>query len=170
MSTGFDSTISLAKLSAKRYKVQLDEAWFHERPEVKRGNRHWYEQIPCENGGVIYLYSETERLLTLVTGKIIGKRILQEVNGAKLRLEAWREMEILFPAEMIHQVAEIAGARRKRHLSSEQRAQLIESGRATQFSGKNHGAEAQKKPRKSTPPIEHEETRPRLIRRVAAIR
>ncbi len=147
----------------------MDEAWFYERPEVKRGNRHWYEMIPCANGGVIYLYSENEKLLVLATTKITGKKVLQEVKSAKIRLEAWYEMEIIFPVEALHQVAEIARAKRRKRLSFEQRAKLIEAGRATQFSGKNHGAEAQKSPQILTPSTEFEET-PRLIRRVVAIR
>jgi hypothetical protein len=96
--------------------------------------------IPCTNGGLIYLYCDKERLLALVTSQVIGKRVLRSVRKAKVRLKARHEIEILFPAEALHQVAEIAGARHKRQsLTYEQRANLIEAGKATQFLSKNPG-------------------------------
>ena len=134
------SHISLANLSDGNYKIILDEAWYHERPKFKRGNRHWYEMIPCTNGGMIFLYCDKERVFSLVTSQVIGKRVLRAVRGAKMRLKVRHEIEILFPAEALHQVAEIAGARRKRQsLTYEQRAKFIEAGIATQFLGKNPG-------------------------------
>jgi hypothetical protein len=128
---------SLAIRGEGRYRIELDESWYHEHPEVRAGNQHWYETIPCRGGGLIYLYSETENLLVLLTPAKLGQRVLQEVAGAWLRGQPGEETEILFPAEALHQVAEIARARRKRRLSPEHKAKLTEADKAHRFQAKS---------------------------------
>jgi len=48
---------------------------------------------------------------------------------------------IYFPLEAVHIVAEIAGARKKRRLSPEAKARLIEQGKAQRFLPQTHGEE-----------------------------
>jgi len=51
------------------------------------------------------------------------------------------EAVIYFPLEAVHIVAEIAGARKKRRLSPEAKARLIDQGKAHRFLPQTHGVE-----------------------------
>lgn len=141
--------LSLKELTGNRYDITFDPAWLLEQSKFKQGAQHWYERITCKNGGSIYLYSEAKKLFIIATKKPTGNKILQEINEAKLRLETHDELEILFPIEVIHQVAQLAGAKRKRgrkQLPAEERQKLVEAGKAFRFSGKITGKKRQKPP------------------------
>ncbi len=51
--------ITLSELSS-RYRITLDESWYHMRPEVRNPDRRWYERIPCRGGTFISLYAKTQ--------------------------------------------------------------------------------------------------------------
>jgi len=51
------------------------------------------------------------------------------------------EAVIYFSLEAVHIVAEIAGARKKRRLSPEAKARLIDQGKAHRFLPQTHGVE-----------------------------
>jgi len=61
--------INLTKLNP-RYRITLDESWHYERPEVRKADRRWYEQIPCRGGAFISIYSENPPMLQLWTPQI----------------------------------------------------------------------------------------------------
>ena len=137
--------ICLSELST-RYRITLDESWHHERPEVRRPDRRWYEQIPCWGGGFIFLYSETQPLLGLYTTQVKSARaIMKKLPG----LEAeWLDGEavIYFHPEILDQVAEMAGARKRRlgrKLSAEEKVRLIEAGKAFRFTKKLTGLQGE---------------------------
>jgi hypothetical protein len=54
------------------------------------------------------------------------------------------EAEIYFPLEVLPTVAELAGAKRRRRLSEEDRAKLVEVGQIYRFKPKNYGANGAK--------------------------
>ena len=146
-----DHPLSLETLGEGKYQIEWDEAWDHEKLKFKKGNWHWYEMIPCRSGGFIFLYDDKEKLLVISIGKTIGNKILKKVEGAKRKSVDSKGMDIIFPAEALHQVAEIASARRRRRLKPENKANLIEAGKAYRFKGKNHGGQAIKPARKIEP-------------------
>ena len=130
---------TLAKLTGYRYRMALDPAFVEELPEEKRGKLHWYELILCANGGIVSLYSETNRTGALWTTKQTGEKVLAEVKGAKLHLTSDERLGLVvhFPLEAIRQVCELAGARRARRVSEAQREKLRERGLKVGFgSGK----------------------------------
>jgi hypothetical protein len=140
-------TLSIAELTDKRYEITLDPAWKIEKAKFKSGNKHWYEWIPCKNGGFISLYSEDEMMFKLTTKKQTGKKVLREVKEARLWVEFHDQMDILFPLKEIHRVAILAKAKRRRGrkaLSPEGKQKLVEAGEAFKFSGKNTGKSGQK--------------------------
>ena len=114
----------------------MDEAWKHERPEVRNPDRRWYEQIPCRAGGFIYLYSEDPPMVGLYSTQVKSARaIMSKIPG--LRAE-WLDEEavIYFPPDALNQVAEMAGARKKRQgrkLTAAEKSNLLKSGKAHRF-------------------------------------
>ena len=135
---------SLAKLTDNRYKVTLEESYHHERSEVRSPDRIWYEQIPCLGGAFISVYSLDPLIFKLWTPRPNNARIVSK--AIKVAAGVWAdfhfdgEAEIYFPLDSLPQVAELAGARRRRRLSEEEKAKLIEVGKTHRFKPKNYGA------------------------------
>lgn len=127
---------TIAKLTGCRYKMGLDPAFVCEQPKYKKGELHWYEWILCENGGIIYLYGETEKSFSLVTTTQTAAKVLAGVKEAKQLLETNERLgkEIRFPAAVLEQACELAGARIARKATREQMAILAE--------GRKNGIEA----------------------------
>jgi hypothetical protein len=137
--------IWLSKLN-NQYRIEMDESWYHERPEVRDPDRQWYERIPVRNGGHLYLYNEDPPILGLYTTQIKSARtITRKFPGLKVE---WMEGEavIYFPPELLDQIAEMAGAKKKRigrKLSPEERAKLVTAGKAHQFTGHAKGLQGE---------------------------
>ncbi|MGA9754731.1 MAG: hypothetical protein WBV23_06280 [Desulfobaccales bacterium] len=132
---------TIAKLTRYRYHMGLDPAFVCEQPQFKKGQLHWYEWIICENGGVIHLYDEAEKSFALLTTTQTAAKVQAGVREAKQALETDERLgkEIRFPAAVLEQVCELAGARiarRGRPLSPEQMASFAE--------GRKRGMEAMK--------------------------
>lgn len=122
----------LAAITEGRYKIVLEESWYHEQPEIRNPDRRWFEQIPCRGGGFIGLYSEkSELIFQLYTPKVKNARFIlttiEHIPGCKA---VWLEGEavIYFPLEALNQVAEMAFARKKRRLPEDHRKRLVEAG------------------------------------------
>ena len=134
--------INLSELSTGRYRIGMDEAWEHERPEVRNPERRWYEQIPCRAGGFIYLYSEDPPTLGLYTTQVKSARaIMTKIPGLQAE---WMDGEavIKFPPDALDQVAEMAGARKKRQgrkLTPTEKSNLLQAGKAHRFKNKSTG-------------------------------
>ncbi|MBW1953671.1 MAG: hypothetical protein JRI66_11410, partial [Deltaproteobacteria bacterium] len=88
--------INLPKLNP-RYRITLDESWHYERPEVRKADRRWYEQIPCRGGAFISIYSENPPMLQLWTPQIKSARAISR-KMPELEVE-WLDGEavIYFP-------------------------------------------------------------------------
>ena len=139
-----------ASITNGRYRVSLEESWYHERPEVRNPERHWYEILPCRGGAFIGLYAEKpEVVLQLYTPKVKNARVIWEAIKDKPGVWADFHMDgevmLYFPAELLNVVAEMSGARKRRRLSPEARARLVEVGKASRFASRNHGVESEKK-------------------------
>lgn len=135
-----------ASLTNGRYRVVLEESWYHERPEVRSPDRRWYEQIPCKGGAFIGLYSEIpETVLHLYTHRVKNARVIWQVikgkPGVRADFDLDGEAVFYFPPALLHAVAEMAGARKRRRLSPEARARLAERGKPYPFKGKKPGVE-----------------------------
>ena len=135
-----------ASFTNGRYRVMLEESWYHERSEVRSPDRRWYEQIPCKGGAFIGLYSETpETVLHLYTHRVKNARVIWQViqgkPGVRADFDLDGEAVLYFPPDLVRTVAEMAGARKRRRLSPEARASLAEMGKACRLKGKKHGVE-----------------------------
>jgi hypothetical protein len=132
---------------AARYKTVLEESWHHEAPEVRSPDRIWYEQIPCHGGAFISLYSLSPLTLKLWTPRPKNARKVWEgikgAVGVRPDFHFDGEADIYFPLESLPQVAELAGAKRKRRLSDEHRAKLAEVGKDHRFKSKICGSKSE---------------------------
>lgn len=124
---------TLAKLTNYKFKIGLDPAFVAEAPQFKRGQLHWFEWILCSNGGIVRLYCDKDRTATIWTNKETGEKLLAKVPGAKVHLSSDERLslEIHFSLEHIHQVCELAKARktRRRILNEKEKERLREMGR-----------------------------------------
>lgn len=135
--------IYISKLT-RRYRVLLEESFTSERPDVRNQDRRWFEIIPCQGfkpgpqqaGPFIGLYSEAPPTLQLYSDRPINaKSIWEEIRkhprcSADFGMDG--EVVLYFPAEadLLDIVAGMAGGRKKRILTEDQRARLIEAGKS----------------------------------------
>lgn len=131
--------ISLRKLAAGRFKLQLEETWKRERVEVREPDKHWYEQIPCKCGGFISLYSEDPPQFKFYTP--LRRKACRELFAAHSNEKDWSldctmdgdETVLIFPAKNLHEVALAVGAYKKRQYSEATKEKLRERLKAHQF-------------------------------------
>jgi len=161
--------VTLSEMTNGRYKITLDESWHHERPEVRNSHRVGFEQIPCRGKGHIRLFCEPhlpcplwkagcpwrlpdcrdhgDLILKLWTPRTRNARMIWEKikgEGSSYFDPMEGEVDIFFPAKQVHLVAEMAGARRRRRLSPEARAKLVERGTAALELFRNRNVEGEK--------------------------
>jgi len=149
--------VVLSKIT-KRFRIVLEESFKHERPEVRNLDRRWYEIIPCrsfkagpcQEGAFISLYSEDPPTLQLYTPRVgNAKNIWNQIKnepGCRADFHMDGEVVLYFPPGLLNLVAELADARKKRQpkpLTEEQKAKLVEMGRAYRFKGKATGPQTQ---------------------------
>jgi len=139
----------LAKLIGTRYRFDLDEAWFHELADEREPNRLWYERIPCQKESFIGVNSINPLVFKLhSTRPKNAKRIHEAIKGKpgfiKADFDFDGEAEILFTKEALPTVAELAGARKKRQLTAELKAELANRGMANRFKSQIDGVEDSK--------------------------
>jgi hypothetical protein len=143
----------LAKIIGTRNRFDLDEAWYHELPEEREPNRLWYERIPCQKDSFIGVHSVKPLIFKLYsTRPQNAKKIHQTIKGKpgfiKADFDFDGEAEIYFTKEVLSTVAKLAGAKKKRQLSPEQKEELVKRGSANRFKSQIDGVED-----RETPPI-----------------
>jgi hypothetical protein len=139
----------LAKIIGTRYRSDLDEAWFHELADEREPNRLWYEQIPCQKNSFIGVYSVKPLIFKLHStrpknAKKIYEAIKDRLGFIKADFGFDGEATIYFSKEALPVVAEMAGARKRRQLSQEQKEELSKRGAATRLKSQKHGVEDRK--------------------------
>lgn len=133
--------MNLAKLTDNRFKIALDESWYVGRSEIHSTDRIWYEQIPCIGGAFIGVYSLSPLTLQLWTPRPKNSKAvweaIKDIPGVRADFAFDGEAVIYFPLELLQQVAELAGARKRRRLSPEHKARLAESNKDYRFKPKS---------------------------------
>jgi len=152
----------------KRFRIFREESWYHEKSEIRKPDQRWHEIIPLkgfvagppQEGPYISLYSEEPPILQLYTNRVkqargIWKEI-KKIPGCRADFHLDGEAVLYFPPQLLERVAEMAGGRKRRQLSEEQRARLIEAGekgRAALQIWKNSRAQERKRNQKEA--IDH---------------
>jgi hypothetical protein len=138
---------SLKKAFGKRWKIQMEESWQHEKPENKIGYEGWYEQVPTACGGFIGLFQDKPTVILqfytpkqrLTCRKLAGQ--FKDTPGVRLDdgFDGY-ETVFYFPPQLFQQVAEAVSARKRRVLSPEHKEKLAMASKATRFSPRFHGS------------------------------
>lgn len=143
---------SLKKAFGKRYRILMEESF--ETAEHKKGQEAWYEQILCLNGHIMLFTESPEIILEYYTptARPTAVKIYEKFKGVPgVRLDkhfSGSECLLYFPVHLLGEVAELAGARRRRVLSPEHKAKLAEAGKATRFNPGFHGSKERQNPPK----------------------
>lgn len=130
------SLSDLIKCYQLPFRIAFEESWFYELAEVRSSDRAWFEQIPCRGGAFIAVFSLDPLVLELYTPRPgNGRNIWSEIksyDGTWSDFHLDQECRIFFPGtpKILNKVAEMADARKRRVLSEEQRAALVERGKA----------------------------------------
>jgi len=124
--TSSSDCINLKEEYGDKYRIRWEE------PANSRWLDPWYQYIPCRFG---HIYPHGGGLLGFASRKRgpVANRV-ESLPYAKISQDGDDGMNIIFPAEHFEQVAEIVQPRRRRRLSEENRARLVESGRQFHFS------------------------------------
>jgi hypothetical protein len=144
----FKNPFSLKRTFGKRWKIQMEESWQHEKHENKSGFEGWYEQVPTACGGFIgHFQDEPTVILQFYTPKQRPscRKLAEQFKGTPgVRLDDrfdGYETTLFFPFELFEQMADAVGARKRRVLSPEHKAKLAEAGKATRFNPVLPGSE-----------------------------
>jgi|GEM_PF-2206471 hypothetical protein len=121
----------------KRFRIVLEEG-------SERGADHlgFCQLIPCkgfrpgpgQSGPFIGLHSEAPLVLMLYTDRVQNAKniwnAIEQRPGTRADFALDGEALIFFGPELLKIVAEMAGGRKRRQLSAEHRAKLVEAGKA----------------------------------------
>jgi hypothetical protein len=121
----FMTVPNLKELFRDRYRLTYDPA------AATWGERldPWMHQIPCLNG-VIYCHGDG-KLGVECLGQTAKK--LLAIEGTKLHQQGSTEWTVVFPLELFEQVALIVKPRKRRTLSPERKAKLMEASKEHRF-------------------------------------
>jgi hypothetical protein len=112
--------IDLKAIAGAKYRVRLDES---ATADPTRAERMWLYQIPCKYGFISVHSSDTLAAWTGSSG-IIAR--LVAIPGVKVKQRGDREVRVLFDPKQLDAIADLLQARRKRHLSPDQKRLAIE--------------------------------------------
>jgi hypothetical protein len=111
------------------YRITLDES--ANIPGQTSEERLWLQRIPCRGNAHIYVHGQD------TLGAFIDRKglmpYLAKVPGVRVHQRGDNEMTVVFALESLPEVARLLGARKRRHLSPEQREALIRSGAGTRY-------------------------------------
>jgi hypothetical protein len=124
--------IDLRTLAAEHgYRYGWDPSYDPDHvPHDKRDT--WYVRVIGRHGD-IWPHSPSAGLLGVFTTQRVGRRVLDEVEGSAVWTDGDDGLMITFPISAFARVAEIIQGYRKRVLTDEQKATLVERGKATRF-------------------------------------
>jgi len=135
--------IDLKELAGKRYRVALDKS---RSDEPSRAERLWLYQIPCLYG---HIGVWGENTLSAWTDRRLMISRLIALPGTTVVRRGDSEVQVTFPPERLHAVAQLLKARVKRQLTPEQREKLVARGKAALISLRTERASRARSDRQS---------------------
>jgi hypothetical protein len=123
--------VNLRERFGRRYRVEYEESYYAERGPGARADDPWLQIIPCRAG---HIYPWGPAMLAASTSsRGSTARKLAALPGATLWQDGSDGMTILFPVERFPKVAALMHPKRRRQLSPEQKAKLLEAGAKHRF-------------------------------------
>jgi len=128
--------INLKEMFGDRFKIDVDESYYAERPEFRAVELPWLTIIPCRNGHICPWGGSNLAACTNGSGAI-AKR-LKALPFTTVAQDGADGANVIFDLAHFDQVAEIMLPRRRRRLSPEARQRLAEAGAKTRFQSGTH--------------------------------
>ena len=120
--------MDLKELFGDRFRLEVEESYYAERPEFRREEEPWLTQIVCQYGhigvwGGNLLVASTNKAGTVA-------RRLKALPFVQVAQDGGDGVNVTFDLEHFEAVAEIMKPRKRRPAFAEQRAaELVEAGR-----------------------------------------
>ena len=130
--------LNLKELFGDRFKLDVDEGFYAERPEFRRDEEVWLTHILCQHGHIGVWGDDLLVACTNSAGSV-AKR-LAALSFTTVVQDGSDGLNATFPVEHFDKVAAIIKPRKRRRLSEEQRARLVEAGAKYRFSAGAHDA------------------------------
>lgn len=121
--------IDLKSLAGHRYRITLDES---ANLDTDRESRLWYYRIPCKHG---FISVHGPGLLAAYTDRTRMMAKLAALPDVRVHQQGDRELRVLFEPDQLDAVADLLKARRRVHLSPEERQRRKD---LIQRVGRNH--------------------------------
>jgi len=138
--------INLKEMFGERFKIDVEESYYAERPEFRAAELPWLMMIPCQNGHICPWGGSNLAACTNGSGAI-AKR-LKDLSFTTVAQDGADGANVVFDVAHFDQVAEIMLPRRRRRLSPEARQRLAEAGAKTRF---GHGTQSDSEARPCVP-------------------
>ena len=117
--------VNLRRRFGDRYRIEFEDAYYAIAGERTKADKVWYQVIPCK-WGTIYPYGD-DILAAEVDGHPRIANRLRDQPFCRVHQDGdFGELTVLFHVNDIRKVAKIMRARRKRQISDEERAVLME--------------------------------------------
>ena len=143
--------VNLKERYGDRYRVEYEESYYAERGDGARSDDPWLMVILCQNGHICPWGGSKLAACTSGAGSV-AKR-LKALPFAEVAQDGADGANVVFDVEHFDQVAEIMKPRRRRRLSPEHRAKLLEASREFWFlPGSDDAGAAPESPPRRNPP------------------
>jgi hypothetical protein len=127
--------IDLKKQYGRKFRITLDESF--EIGDRSNEEKLWNLRIPGKYGH-IGVWGENTLSAHSGSSRVVKKLI--EIPGVTIKQRGDNEVTIVFPPDLIEPVADVLKAKRRRQLSDEHRAKLIEASASHRFKGADNGS------------------------------
>ena len=129
--------VDLKAIFGDHLKLDVDKSYYAERPEFRRQEEPWLTHVLCQKG---HIGVWGNNLLVACTNRAgsVAKR-LKALPFVTVVQDGTDGVNATFPPDHFDAVAEIMKPRKRRRLSGEQRAKLVEAGAKYRF---QHGAQS----------------------------
>ncbi|MFH1923803.1 MAG: hypothetical protein ABIP48_28425 [Planctomycetota bacterium] len=134
--------INLKERFGDRFKIDVDESYYAERPEFRKAEEPWLQLLLCRHGHICPWGGSQLAACTNGRGPVANR--LKALPFTTVAQEGDDGVNVLFDVAHFDQVAEIMKPRLRRRLSPEQRQRLAVAGAKYRFSpGAQHAGEGQ---------------------------
>ena len=123
--------VNLRETFGQRFKVTMEESYAAERGPGAWADDPWLQIIPGRRDHV-YPWDLTRLAATTKTTGATAKR-LRELAGVEVYVDASDGVTVLFPIDLLDQVAEVLLLKRRRRISEDERQRLATIGKQTQY-------------------------------------
>lgn len=145
--------LNLRETYGDKYRVAYEESYYAEHGSGSRADDPWLQIIPCQHGHIGPFC--TNRLFASTDRRGPTARALRALDCCEVWMDGDDGLSVMFAPADFKRVAAVMKPKRKRQLSPERRAALIEAGKSNRFLPARHGVNASPNERQRVPMASH---------------